>query len=58
MHGFGLAFQNFKGGEQRLIARIERGIGNWMTVSPDGRSVLFCTTDLRSGDLMLVDGFR
>jgi Tol biopolymer transport system component len=45
-------------GKTELIIRIERGLGNGISLSPDGRSLLFTTMELRSGDLFMVQNFR
>ncbi|MBS1857207.1 MAG: PD40 domain-containing protein [Acidobacteria bacterium] len=45
-------------GKTELIARIGRGLGNGISLSPDGRSLLFTTMELRSGDLFMVENFR
>lgn len=48
----------FASGRTELIARIGSGLGNGMSLSPDGRSLLFTTMELRSGDLFMVENFR
>lgn len=45
-------------GKTQVIQRIERGLGNGIALSPDGRSLLFTTMELHSGDLFLVENFR
>lgn len=55
---FELRFSSFSTRKTETIARIEFGIGNGMAVSPDGTRLLFTTSGLRSGDLILVENFR
>lgn len=58
MQSFELRFYSFSNRTTQLIARIDRALGNGMTLSPGGRWLLYTTMELRSGDLMMVEGFH
>lgn len=58
MQRFELRLYSFSTGKTQLLARIENGLGNGMSISPDGTTLLFATTGIHSGDLMMVDNFR
>ena len=55
MRRFELRLYSFSTRKTELIARIENGLGNGMSISPDGKALLFTTTGVHSGDLMMVD---
>ena len=57
MQRFELRFYRFSTGRVETIARVERGLGNGMAISPDGKVLLFTTGELRFGDLILVENF-
>ena len=48
----------FAGGKTKKIRTIERGVDFRMTVSPDGRTILYTQSDEAGSDLMLVENFR
>lgn len=58
MQRFDLNFYSFSTRQSQRIARIEHGLGNGMAISPDGRTLLFTTAELHSGDLVIVENFR
>jgi Tol biopolymer transport system component len=53
-----IRFFSFATGKIRSVASIENPWGNFITVSPDGRSILYPKLDLEASDLMLVENFR
>jgi len=55
---FELRSYGIHSGQTSTIQRVERGLGNGMALAPDGRSLLFTTMELSSGDLFLVDNFH
>ena len=58
MQRFDLNFYSLSTRQSQRIARIEHGLGNGMAISPDGRTLLFTTAELHSGDLVIVENFR
>lgn len=54
---FELRFFSFSSKRTEFVARIEGGLGNGMSLSPDGRTLLFCV-EQRSGDLVMVENFQ
>jgi eukaryotic-like serine/threonine-protein kinase len=55
---FEVRFLAFGSGTSRVITRFEAQMVQGLSVSPDGRSVLFCGVTSWNDDLMLVEGFR
>jgi hypothetical protein len=55
---FEIRFYSFATKTTRTIRRIERGLGNGMYLAPDGKTLLFSTMELNSGDLFLISNFR
>jgi Tol biopolymer transport system component len=55
---FELRFLSFSTRRAETVTRIEYGLGNGMSISPDGTWLLFTTFELRSGDLFMVENFR
>jgi Tol biopolymer transport system component len=53
-----LQYLNFATGKATTIARNLGEIGAGLTVSPDGRTILFTRVDSSGDDLMLVENFR
>ena len=53
-----LRFRKFAGGTTRTVAEIEKPVSWGLTVSPDGRSVLYSQVDEAGSDLMLINNFR
>jgi hypothetical protein len=51
-------FFNFKTKRIRSIATIEKPVGSLLSVSPDGRWILYSQIDQTGSDLMLVENFR
>ncbi len=58
MRRFELRLYRFSTGKTELVARIENGLGHGMAISPDEKTLLFTTTGVHSGDLMMVENFR
>lgn len=56
--GFQLQFYSFASGTTQIVGKVARPLGRAMTVSPDGRRLLFQDYPARHGDLMLVENFR
>jgi len=54
---FELRFLSFSSTRTELIARIEGELGNGMSLSPDGRTLLSCV-EQRTGDLVMVENFQ
>ncbi|MBS1854756.1 MAG: PD40 domain-containing protein [Acidobacteria bacterium] len=54
---FEISVYSFAGRLTEVIARIEGRLGNVMTISPDGQSLLF-TVEQHAGDLVMVEDFR
>jgi Tol biopolymer transport system component len=57
-HWFELWLYRFATGKSESIRRIEKRIGEGLTISPDGRWLLFAADEARNGDLYLVENFR
>jgi hypothetical protein len=54
-----IQFLSLRTGQVRTIGRISGiSVNTGMTVSPDGRSLLYVRQDVRGSDLMLVENFR
>jgi len=53
-----LRFFDFAAGTSRDVADLGAGIGQGLTASPDGRTVLFSRIDSSINDLMMVENFR
>jgi serine/threonine protein kinase/Tol biopolymer transport system component len=53
-----IRFLSFATGKLRTVAPISESPWEGLSVSPDGRFLLFCQTDQGGGDLMLVENFR
>ena len=53
-----IRFFSFATGAIKSIAPIENPWGHFITVSPDGRQILYPKLDLEGSDLMLVENFR
>jgi len=53
-----ICFYEFATGKTRKILTIERPIGFYIEVSPDGRTILYNQVDQVGSDLMLVENFR
>jgi Tol biopolymer transport system component len=56
--GLCVRFLDLATSKQREIARIEKRIWPGLSVSPDGKSVLWAQVDQQRSDLMLVENFR
>jgi Tol biopolymer transport system component len=56
--GSSIQFFSFATGKIKPIATIERSAGSGLTVSPDGRWILYTQVDQQGSDLMLVENFR
>jgi Tol biopolymer transport system component len=53
-----IRFFSFASGEVTSVASIESPWANYISVSPDGRWILYPKLDLQGSDLMLVENFR
>jgi Tol biopolymer transport system component len=51
-------FHSFATGKSVLVAELSGGLSNGLTVSPDGRVILYSQTGRVGSDLMLVENFR
>jgi Tol biopolymer transport system component len=51
-------FYSFAGGPLKTAAEIDSWAGNGLSVSPDGRTLLFTCRETAGADLMLIDPFR
>jgi Tol biopolymer transport system component/predicted Ser/Thr protein kinase len=56
--GYSIQFFNFATKRIRSISTIESTIGSDLSVSPDGRWILYSQIDREGSDLMLVENFR
>jgi Tol biopolymer transport system component len=56
--GFELRFYSLATGATEILGKVEKPFGRSMSVSPDGRWLLFQDYPARRGDLMLVENFR
>jgi Tol biopolymer transport system component/predicted Ser/Thr protein kinase len=53
-----IRFVSFATGEIKTIASIGNAWGNYISVSPDGRWILYPKLEMEGSDLMLVENFR
>jgi len=53
-----ICFYEFATGKTRKILTIEGRVGDYIEVSPDGRTILYDQGDQAGSDLMLVENFR
>jgi Tol biopolymer transport system component len=53
-----LKFFEFSSGKSRLLSRIERRPSFGLSVSPDGRQILYSLVTVATADLVLVENFR
>jgi len=53
-----LQYLNFGSGKSTTVARNLGEVSSGLTVSPDGRTILFTRVDASTDDLMLVENFR
>ena len=53
-----IQFLSFATGKVKTVARMTAPASEGLSVSPDGRFLLFSQADERSSDLMLVENFR
>jgi hypothetical protein len=58
LSGFRLQLFHPEIGMLEILGRIPKSVGRSMTVSPDGRSLLFQDFPAGHGDVMLVESFR
>ncbi len=56
--GASIQFLDFAGGKTRTIIASDRPIVTGLTVSPDGRTILYTQVDREDSDLMLLENFR
>jgi Tol biopolymer transport system component len=56
--GFELRFYSFATGATEILGKVDKPFGRSMSVSPDGRWLLFQDYPAHRGDLMLVENFR
>jgi hypothetical protein len=52
------AYLDFATGKIHLLLPKARGLGAGLTLSSDGRSLLYTSTDAFGADLILVENFR
>ncbi|MBZ5625479.1 MAG: hypothetical protein LAQ69_43305 [Acidobacteriia bacterium] len=57
-HWFELWLYRFATGKSESVRRIEKRIGEGLTISPDGHWLLFAADEARNGDLYMVENFR
>ncbi len=57
-HTYSIQFLEFASGKITSIATIDKPVSFGLTVSPDGRSLLYAQVDQQGRDLMLVENFR
>jgi Tol biopolymer transport system component len=55
---FEIRFQPFGGGQPVTLFRIEQCLGNGMSLTPDGETLLFSSVAVRGGDLVMLEDFR
>jgi Tol biopolymer transport system component len=55
---YSIQFLDFATQRIRYISTSERDIGGYLSVSPDGRWILYTQEDQTGSDLMLVENFR
>jgi hypothetical protein len=55
---YSIQFFNFPTKKIRSITTIEKPIESYLSVSPDGRWILYSQIDQAGSDLMLVENFR
>ena len=53
-----IRFFSFATGKIETVASIDNAWGQYISVSPDGRWILYTKLDLEGSDLMLVENFR
>jgi len=58
IRSFEIRLYSFSTRKTSLLARIDKGLGHGMTISPDGNALLFTTTEIHSGDLMMIENFQ
>jgi hypothetical protein len=56
--GFDLCLFRFASRRIEMLAHIDNALGNGMALAPDEKSLLFTTMELRSGDLVMVEGMK
>jgi hypothetical protein len=55
---FSIQFFSLATTKTETIAKVERPTLGGLTVSPDGKTILYCQLDQLGSDLMLVENFR
>ena len=55
---YSLRYYDLSTAKTRLILNIDKELENGLSISPDGRWVIYSQTDQFNGDIMLVDNFR
>ena len=55
---YSIQFFNFGTKRIRPISTVESGIDDYLSVSPDGRWILYSQNDQMGSDLVLVENFR
>jgi hypothetical protein len=53
-----IRFRDLMTGETRKLLTIEQQVTAWISVAPDGRTLLYSQNDQAGSDLMLVENFR
>jgi Tol biopolymer transport system component len=57
-YGRSIRFLSFQTGKVATVAEIDQAVGTGLSVSPDGRFLLYSQYQLAGSDLMLVENFR
>jgi hypothetical protein len=57
-YGRSIRFLSFQTGKVAKVAEIDQAVGPGLSVSPDGRFLLYSQYQLAGSDLMLVENFR